>query len=77
MKKSFRKLTAMLLSALLVCSIVTTGAVSVGAAEAGVEKSVGASSGTTGDCAWTLDDDGVLTISGNGNMEDYQWDNVP
>ena len=27
-------------------------------------------SGTTGDCTWTLAD-GVLTISGNGEMEDY------
>ncbi len=31
-------------------------------------KSVGVKSGTTGDCTWTLSDDGVLTISGNGAM---------
>ena len=30
-----------------------------------------ATSGTTGDCTWTLSDDGVLTISGNGEMGDY------
>ena len=30
-------------------------------------------SGTTGDCTWTLDDEGVLTISGNGAMADYYW----
>ena len=35
------------------------------------EESVSASSGTTGDCTWTLDEDGVLTISGNGNMGSY------
>ncbi len=27
--------------------------------------------GTTGDCTWRLDDDGVLTISGNGAMDNY------
>ena len=33
-------------------------------------------SGTTGDCTWTLDADGHLTISGNGVMADYDsWDN--
>ncbi|MEE0857277.1 MAG: leucine-rich repeat protein [Ruminococcus sp.] len=42
----------------------------VGAAE---NDSVGEAptSGTTGDCTWTLDDDGTLTISGNGRMGDY------
>ena len=29
-------------------------------------------SGTTGDCEWELDD-GNLTISGNGAMEDYDF----
>lgn len=33
-----------------------------------------ATSGTTGDCTWTLDDT-VLTISGNGNMDDYSSSN--
>ncbi len=28
-------------------------------------------SGTTGVCTWELDDEGTLTISGNGAMEDY------
>ena len=30
-----------------------------------------AGSVTTGDCTWTLDDDGVLTISGEGEMDYY------
>ena len=29
------------------------------------------SSGTTGDCTWTLDENGLLTISGNGAMGNY------
>ena len=35
------------------------------------EGSVGASSGATGSCRWSLDDEGNLTISGNGAMRDY------
>ena len=31
--------------------------------------------GYTGDCTWTLDDNGVLTISGNGAMGDYDYGN--
>ena len=44
----------------------------VSAAEA-TEAPSGATSGTTGDCTWTLDDNGVLTISGNGAMGDYSY----
>ena len=72
MKRIARKLTALLLSALMVGSVVTAGA----AAVAG-EKSVGASSGTTGDCTWTLDDNGVLTISGEGAMGNYSESVAP
>ena len=38
---------------------------------------VGASSGTTGDCTWTLDDSGVLTISGSGEMGSYTNNTSP
>ena len=34
-------------------------------------------SGTTGDCHWELDDEGTLTISGNGAMADYNSINAP
>ena len=61
------KLTAVLLAAVL---LVTAVPFAVSAAEA--PQSTGASSGTTGDCTWTLDDNGVLTISGDGEMEDYE-----
>jgi hypothetical protein len=30
-------------------------------------------SGTTGDCSWTLTANGAMTISGNGVMEDYEY----
>ena len=40
------------------------------AAETEVSQT-GASNGITGDCTWKLDDNGTLTISGNGAMEDY------
>ena len=30
-------------------------------------------SGTTGDCTWTLDENGLLTISGSGAMENYTY----
>lgn len=33
--------------------------------------------GTTGDCIWTMDADGVLTISGTGRMGDYLNYNLP
>ena len=67
MKRSLKKLLALLLAACLLA--VSLPAVTVSAATA--EDSVGASSGTTGDCTWTLDDNGTLTISSNGAMGDY------
>jgi len=36
-------------------------------------EKLGLLSGTTGDCTWTLSDDGVLTISGNGATGDYSY----
>ncbi|MER2149887.1 MAG: leucine-rich repeat domain-containing protein, partial [Ruminococcus sp.] len=68
MKALFKKSLAVLLSALLLFTAVPFAA---SAAVALQEQSVGASSGTTGDCTWTLDDEGTLIISGNGAMEDY------
>ena len=58
-KKMLKKITAILISVLLIVSIMP---VSIFAAEV--------TSGTTGDCTWTLDGT-VLTISGNGKMDDY------
>ncbi len=61
MKKAFS-----LLFIALVISAVSVGLLSIDANAA--------TSGTTGDCTWTLDDNGVLTISGNGKMADYNWE---
>ena len=67
MKKT-RKIISLLLSLLMIITSVPLMAVNSFAADV-------VNSGTTGDCTWTLDSDGVLTISGNGNMEDYDLSN--
>ena len=69
MRNRINKCTAILLSLLL---LMTAFPFTVPAAETEIE-SVGVSSGTTGDCTWTLDN-GTLTISGNGAMEGYSSD---
>ncbi|MBR7092957.1 MAG: leucine-rich repeat domain-containing protein [Clostridia bacterium] len=64
MKKVISFVTAVLLLLWL-----PTGVLPAAAAEV--------TSGTTGDCTWTLNG-GVLTISGNGRMKDYySYSNVP
>ena len=67
MRSFIKKTLAVLLSAMLLSAVPITAM----AAETTAQECVGASSGTTGDCTWTLDDDGLLTISGNGAMADY------
>ena len=69
MIKRMSKFTALLLSALMILSVIATGLTSAVAAEVSIEEGLGASSGTTGDCTWTLDNEGVLTISGEGYMD--------
>lgn len=64
-----KKAIAILLATALLLSIFSIVPMTASAAES--MHSAGAASGTTGDCTWTLDDEGVLTISGNGAMEDY------
>ena len=67
--KKITKIVSMLLSATMMFSILTIAPFTVSAA--GVLQTVGASSGTTGNCRWSLDDNGILTISGTGTMKDY------
>ena len=70
MSKKLQAVTAIMLAVLL---LTTALPFSVSAAVA-TQDSVGASSGTTGNCTWTLDDNGVLTIhynGGYGTMKNY------
>ena len=60
----------------MVLGIFTLVPFNASAAEAEADQNAGASGGTTGGCTWALDDDGVLTISGNGAMDDYYF-NAP
>ena len=62
--KNTKKIISLLLSVLMIITSVPLMAVESFAADP-------VKSGTTGDCTWTLDSDGVLTISGNGKMEHY------
>ena len=73
MKKLFKQSLAVLLSATLLLTAATFA--SSAAEMAPQEESVGAESGKTGDCTWTLDNTGTLTISGNGTMGDYDIKN--
>ena len=70
MKAFFKKSLAVLLSAMLLASVPFAA---TAAEVAPQEQSVGASSGTTGDCTWTLNNEDTLTISGNGAMGDYSF----
>lgn len=67
MKAMFKKSFAVFLSAILLLSVLPFTA----SAAAIID------SGATGDCTWTLDDEGTLTISGNGAMGDYAYSSSP
>lgn len=63
MKKRTKRLATVMLAATMLGTAVPSTAL------AAVVKSESAAtqSGTTGDCTWMLDDEGTLTISGNGD----------
>ena len=69
MRKRIKKILAVFLVAVMLFGALTAAPFAASAAE--TSQSVGASSGTTGDCTWTLDDNGTLIISGNGKMGNY------
>ena len=66
----FKKSLSVLLALVMMLSVFTTLPFTVNAADTDA-ATTGATSGVTGGCTWTLDDNGVLTISGNGKMGDY------
>ena len=72
MKNRLYKPTAILLTLIL---LITSFPFAASAADKESEP-VGTTSGITGDCTWTLNGDGVLTISGNGRMGDYVWHDI-
>ena len=71
-----RKIISLILSVLMILSsfsIITT----ISAKETNVASTGAANSGTTGDCKWSFDEDtGTLTISGNGEMGEYIYQNA-
>ncbi|MBQ1507590.1 MAG: hypothetical protein IIZ36_04120 [Ruminococcus sp.] len=81
-KRVFRRFTAVLLSVMLAASapafqLTSFAAETVDDVGAEAVDNVGAASGTTGDCVWSVDDNGVLTISGNGATGDYESSTPP
>ena len=68
-----KKALSVLLCLCLVLSVLTALPFTASAATLDeAAQSTGASSGTTGDCTWTLNN-GNLTISGNGAMGNYDY----
>ena len=72
--KNLKKTISLLLAVIIMATTFTALPFTASAAENLEMSEVGASSGTTGDCTWTLDDEGVLTISGNGEMDDFSYE---
>lgn len=71
MSKKIRELRKLLSVVLVLVLIVTAPSVSVTADDAVTSVK----SGTCGDgLTWVLDSGGTLTISGSGEMEDYNYD---
>ena len=73
--KHTRKAISLLLAVLMLAGIFTAVPFTVSAAETG--EAVG-TTGTTGDCTWSFDDDMMtLTISGSGSTGDYTLGGQP
>ncbi len=67
-----KRIASILLAVMMIVTLLPLGLVDTAyAAET-------ANSGTCGDnVTWRLSDDGVLTISGTGDMADFEWDGTP
>ena len=80
MKKQIKRITAVAAAAALAISF--TFPAELGLADLGVGgNAIAASAASSGNCGdngsnvtWSLDDDGTLTISGSGKIEDYRSD---
>ena len=70
MKKIINSVSV-LLTAIFILTMAAVLPVTAGAAEDSGEEISG---GVTGDCTWNMNKDGILTISGNGRMADYDID---
>ncbi len=70
MKKALKRSLSLLLAITIIFSSAYVGLAEVDFGSLFVVKAKAATSGTTGDCTWSLDGT-VLTISGNGDMYDY------
>lgn len=74
MKGQIKKTISILLTACLLLSVLAIIPVSAETNETASTDTAIEASGVTGDCTWTIDKDGVLTISGEGAMADYDWE---
>lgn len=72
----FRKCLSILFSLIVVVSIFTTIPFSANAKEVHAADT-GVANGEVGIWSWTLDDDNVLTISGYGDMMDFDRGSLP
>ena len=74
MKKSWERTAAVFLSAMLLCGTVSVSAEEIsGSADRATDTTV-VRSGKSGDLDWTIDNEGLLTITGTGDYEsDSGW----
>lgn len=69
-----KKLISLVMATVMLITVMTT-AISVSAAE--TDTTSISDSGTTGTISWYLDDDGTLTLSGNGYMPEFGYSGAP
>ena len=83
---SMKKAVSTLLCSLIFLSVFTIKSFSSSAAEIDIAEKGSSevatseaiiAGGITGDCTWTLDNNGVLTISGYGSMGEFKYNGAP
>ena len=68
-----KRLLSFVLAVLMIASLLPATALAAGIVDSGICGAEGDGSNLT----WTLDSDGVLTISGSGDMHDYDFPSAP